>query len=271
MDPGRRELYVEGQRDRLFLAWTLRQSLHSGAAVREIAFVEITGPDGGGERARLLSFARWLEGKGVQIGCFADADFDRLLGRELPAGLWLTDGRDMEAYVLRRECLEKVLKLGIGSEAIEADQVLQMIREPARRLGLLRLLSEMDVLRLPFQATRLRRYVRAEPGSLVLRFDAYLSALLQNADISLARLGAVRDRLADVEAQFGDVPDAQVIHGKDAFCLIGVALSQYRLEDGEIARLLWTSFETAHVEVGSNLSAVARFLDGADGGQSVSA
>lgn len=260
MDRSRRELYVEGSRDRCFLAWLLAEEQDPNISVREMAFVDLPGDVSGGERGRIIRFAEWLGERDVQIRFFADADWDRLLGRPVPRRVWLTDHRDMEGYVLRLECIDKVLRLGIGTDRIPADDLLRMVREQGRRLGLIRLMSELDSLRLPFQATRLRRFLGVDGGRIGLNLDGYLRALLQNARISLRRLAEMRARLRELEATFGSTPDSEVIHGRDATCIIEAALSSCGVRPDEGTRLLWTSFEVGFVEEGSTLHTVTSFL-----------
>lgn len=260
MDPARRELYVEGARDRRFLAWAFRDKMGSNALIREIGYVDIEGPREGGERARLLAFGRWLSNTQANIRCFADADMDRVLVRSIPSHVWLTDGRDLEGYVLNVPCLEKVLSVGIGADVPSARKLLRAVLTQGRKLGLLRVLSELDSLRLPFRNTRLSRYVDYSGGRLQVDLDAYLQTLLQNAQISLTRLPHIRIRLGALEVRFKDIPDFELIHGKDAFCLIEKALSHFKLGENELARLLWTSFECSHVANHPNLTAIASFL-----------
>lgn len=260
MDPSRREIYVEGSGDRLFLAWLLDGNMNPDASIREVASVEL--PDGlpGGERYRLICFAEVLAERDVQIRMFADADWDRLLHRSIPGRVWLTDHRDMEGYVLREEWIDKVLRLGVGTDRFSARNLLRVIREHGRRLGCTRLLSERDSLRLPFQATRLKRYLSGDGDRISLDLDGYLQALLQNASISLGRFDEIRARLGEVEAEYASSPDSEVIHGKDATCILESALACFRLKPEDGARLLWTSFEAAFVEDGSTLDMVTRFL-----------
>jgi hypothetical protein len=147
MDQARRELFVEGPRDRLFLSWLASSGKDPNVSIIEIDFVEL--PElPGGNKGRLIYFAEQL-GRGacdVRIQMFADADWDRLLERPVPARVWITDHRDMEGYLLRVECLEKVLRLGLGNAAVSAEVVLTSIKEHARRLCLLRLTSEIHGL-----------------------------------------------------------------------------------------------------------------------------
>jgi hypothetical protein len=259
MDHSRKELYVEGTRDRLFLTWLLGQRLNPNALIREIACVELP-EQPGGERGRVIHFAELLGGVDVRIRMFADADWDRVLGRSVPGRVWLTDKRDLEGYILRVECLDKVLSLGLSTEKITAIEILKAVRQHGRRLGAARLMSELESLDLPFQKTDVTKYLAVDAAGMSLDLHGFLRALLQNAGVSLVRLRELQNRIDSVEASHAKVPDAQMIHGKDAVAVIAVALSKFGLDQKEIARLLWTSFECAFVESGSVLETVVTFL-----------
>ena len=263
MDPERKELYVEGLRDYLFLDWLLAGKMNSNTTVREIAAVELPDHLIGGQKGRLVHFANLLGDSYPRIRMFADSDWDRLLKRPVPGRVWLTDQRDMEGYVLREECLDKVLRLGFGNDQLSAGRLLELIRKHGRRLGLVRLMSEIDSMGLPFQGTSLKKYLKPK-NPMFLDLDGYLRALFQNAGIKLTELPHAKTRLLEVELEYASIADSEVIHGKDAICIFEAALSQFGIRAGEGARLLWTSFEFAFVEEGSTLEAVANFLRNRD-------
>lgn len=263
MDPARRELYVEGRKDRLFLSWLLGDDIALSSSVREIAWVDLPEAKEGGERGRLLHFGQLLSRHDVAIRCLADADCDRVLGREVPASVWLTDHRDLEGYVLRVECIDKALRLGVSTTRVTPQDLLRWVVAHGRRLGLLRLLSELDSLSLPFKATRLRGHVSFERGCLDVDYQGYAQALLQNAGISLSKLDATLRRLDEVETTFASTSDAELMHGKDAMCLADVVFRACGLNSEEGPRLLWTSFEPRFVEDGSTLDSACGFLRGA--------
>jgi hypothetical protein len=93
-----------------------------------------------------------------------------------------------------------------------------------------------------------------------LDYDGYLRALLQNAEISLARTGEINDLARQIKNDYSVFPDGDLIHGKDALCLLEIAVAELGVRQDEGARLLWTSFEAAFIEQGSTLDAVVRFL-----------
>ena len=260
MDPARRELYVEGQKDRMFLQWLLGGGVNQDASVREIASVDMPDVQLGGERGRLLRFAELLVDHDVRIMCFADADCDRVLGRVVPSRVWLTDQRDIEGYVLRLECVDKVLRLGVGTERIAAADLMRWLTQHGRRLGIIRLMSELDGLRLPFQATKKEGHFHFAQGQLRVDYQGYVTALLQNANMSLTGLAPMMERLSEIEIAYSSTPDRELVHGKDAMCLFEVVMRAHGLRPSEGTRLLWTSYESSLVEPGSSLESALAFL-----------
>ncbi len=210
-----------------------------------------------------MTFARWLGRREIKVRFFADADFDGLLGIEFPEKVWITDSRDMEWYVLHEPCLDKVLKLGVATEILTANDLLETVRAHGRRLGFLRLLSEIESLKLPFQKTDLHKKLHFVGSRLNLNFNGYVQALLEKAGISLKRKDFLIEKVASLENKYVQLPDSEIIHGKDAFCITGKVLSRYGLEKGDVSNILWTSFEKAFVVPGSTLQTVLQYLEGA--------
>jgi hypothetical protein len=93
-----------------------------------------------------------------------------------------------------------------------------------------------------------------------LDFDGYFRALLQNAGISLSRIGDLKDRFNKLELTYASVADVQLIHGKDAMAVLSAALSNFGVTTEECPRLLWTTFDLTLIENGSVLKEVAHFL-----------
>jgi hypothetical protein len=229
------------------------------AAVVEISMVEAIEAAEGGERGRLLAFAERMVRSEARLKCFADADWDRLLARTAPANVWLTDTRDLEGYTLRKECVEKVLRLGLATERFDAEAVLTSVLRAAREVGVLRVLSVRQNLRLPFQRTDLSRHIGVANGGVSIR-PGYLRALLQNAGIGLGQLARVQADLGELAQELADVPDGQLVHGKDAFCMLERVLAECGAKKGEGARLMWTSFERIYIGAGSALSLACQYL-----------
>jgi hypothetical protein len=150
IDPKRRELYVEGRRDRSFFLWFLGDERDPDTNIFAIDSVRCDVPVEGGCRGRLLTFAASIRSHNLQVRCFADADFDRILNHPVPPNVWLTDRRDLEGYFLQPDCIDKVLHLALATEKFTPQAILGELSRLGRPLGLLRLFSEQEKLKLPF-------------------------------------------------------------------------------------------------------------------------
>ena len=258
MDLQRREVFVEGATDRLFLNWVTDGVRTKHSLVQEIDSVEVPTSQGGA-RGRLIEFARYTQGRGARILVLADADTDRVLERPLPTNVILTDLRDMEGYVLQEECLDKVLRLGLANERIDARGLLKEVIEAARVAGAIRLVSEVTELNLPFQQTRIDRYTEVRGASLTLDVERYVRALLQNGDISIKRLPSILAQVQQVPHTY-TFYERDLIHGKDAVRLLEKVLRQLRVREDEARRLLLCSFEREWADQHPNLMRVVTFL-----------
>lgn len=228
MDPGRRTLYVEGVSDHMFLKWVVDRSLGRDTQVVTINFVNLPGHAEGGERARLIAFARIVEGSPVGIRMLADADTDRLRGRSVPSKVWLTDLRDLEAYFFREECVDKVFRLGLSTDDVDSAQLLKNALRIGRWLGVLRLLSDEKEWRLPFQITNLSRSLRYTRPQVEVHFlpERYLTTLLQNARISQQQVTTIIKQVEESPLFLGNTPDREIAHGKDVTCILQKVLAE---------------------------------------------
>lgn len=261
MDPARRDLYVEGPTDRQFLQWLVPTDEETKTRILEIAGVDTESVERGGERGRLLFFAKVVVDESVAIRCFADADYDVIWGNSVPENVWLTDCRDLEGYVLRDECIEKLVELGWRREGLDARELSSRVRRQCRCLGELRLASHDRDLELPFQSTRLRRYVsyNIPCNEIALNRRGYLRTLLQNAGISLNQLNAVDSAWREAGETFDAWENRQVIHGKDAFAILSVVADTLG-RSPDVATALFTSFERRWVDEYETLARVRRYL-----------
>jgi len=260
MDSRRKELYVEGRRDRLFFNWLLGKNRHPDTVIHEIDSVGIEAPHEGGNRGKLFFFAQAIAPHKLAVRCFADADFDRILNRQCPDNIWLTDSRDLEGYFLQVACIEKVLRLAMACERLNPESVLSEVRGVARQLGVLRLLSAQRNLKLPFQERPLKPYVKRSKDRVALDFDSYLQSLLQGAKISLKELGKIKsDHLALVEATNG-VDERQLLHGKDCLAVLCVLLKTDEFKETAVEPSCWASLDREVLKGFPNLEAALAYL-----------
>jgi len=262
LDPGRCELLVEGEEDRRILLWLIGNNISKDAVITTIDQVEVECTSGG-NRERLLELARRLEGAEACILCFVDAG----LGPRDPAEeeldrAVLTDGPDIESYLLRPECVEKFLRLGLRSEAWNPEQLLALVLQRGRRLGVLRLASDSAGWRLPFQKTDLNRHVSADSDTdVTVDEDSFIRVLLQNAGLPLTMCDEVSQRRDDLDAELSELDDIQLTHGKDALALLGEVAVKAGAQRKEVRGLLWTSLERRFVAGHSSLERVLSFLE----------
>jgi hypothetical protein len=263
LDPQRRELFVEGQRDRVFLLWLVGSDRLPNARVAEIDEVNLPGVGEGGRRARLLAFAGMLVGEPADIRFMADADRARLTAEAVPGNVWLTDLRDLEGYVFQPMCVEKALMLGANVAGIDADALVENIGRLGRRLAALRSLSVQEELRLPFQELDLYRYVSVNAAGVEVDHERVLRVLMQNAGISLSRFDELIEAWLREEGALEEVPVEQLVHGKDTMCLLGEFLGLYGVSRADAQKVVWASFERRLLDQYPVLQQVVSYLTAA--------
>lgn len=263
IDPNRRELYVEGSRDKLFLEWTLGENKSEDAIIVLIDFVDVPDVEEGGNKERLLTFLRSIDGKAETIRGLIDADADHLRPEKLPipSNVWVTDWRSLESYVLTVECLDAALRLGCGIDSIKAEDLFPVIVSIARRVSAIRFVSESDNLQLPVSAYKWIKYVKSRPrGGVALDLRGMLTALMQSAGVGLSRLDAIERAVSEAEQTFAEAHDLHVVHGKDFMKILGIQLKAADVEIDDAGRLLWTTFRRENVALYPVLSEVVSFL-----------
>lgn len=260
MDPTRRDVYVEGPDDKSLVKWVSEQSIGINARILTIDGVDLPEVQGG-NRGRLIEFARLVEDHPAKIRFLADADTDRLLGRPIPSNVWLTDFRDAEGYFFQPPCVEKALALGIG-DRFDAEQVLGNILSRGRILGALRLFSERENMQLPFQRTDPWKSLSysSQTAQVDLDLRRYVGTLLQNAGRSLTEREGIIEGVNELIRSMRHVPDHELLHGKDAVLILEKVLIEFDIPRGNAVRILRASFERSHVENYPNLNAVVRYL-----------
>lgn len=261
IDPTRRELFVEGRRDRTFLEF-LVPNRDVNTRVIEISHVDLPTVTSGGERGRLLHFAEVVAPSSAQIRVFADADWDRVFERAQRENCDFTDFRDLEGYVLTDECVATAAELGLGVSPGLAIAVLHSALAEARRVAMLRIASERLGLRLPFQRVRWRRLVVMNGTDVHVDFERLVDSLLANAGSSSS---AVRETLLkqveDESGRYAANADLEIVHGKDVVALLEVGFLS--LSRDFTPAVLWASFRADSIPESSALASIASFLKGA--------
>jgi len=264
MEPGRREVYVEGERDRAFLNWLATGTPPAKAVVIPIDFVDVPYVDEGGNRERLRLFLAEVAPAGYEIRGLLDADQAALTGESIPPNAWITDLRDAEGYVLGEENVDIALRLGCGIEGVAASALINSTSEVAVFLAAVRLVSQREALRLPVSRSRFKGYIRAtSTGMLVLDRSAYLRALLQSADVNLRELNRIDLKISETVEEISDISIEKIRHGKDCMRLLTVqfrALGASELAD--VAPLLWSSFRVDRLSQFPVLREILSFMRG---------
>lgn len=261
IDPQRRELYVEGQRDRLFIQWLTEGARSPDARIVEARFVD--SPTAlGGERGRLVAFGKSVEHLQLAIRIWLDADHDRIENEVVGSNIYLTDFRDLEGYFLREDCFTKFVMLGLAKDSPEGAGLLAQVLRESRRIGLLRIVSHRMGLALPFQDTEITRYMAWRAGTLSVDFDRLLNALMQSAGIPQKQRAAILNHYDRVVSEFVETEHVQIAHGKDVCDFIRVVCGDQHLTSEQTARTMWTSLERAQIIESPQLARAARFLAG---------
>ena len=259
LDPGRREVYVEGLDEVLFLGVVAELPTGGGSQVLRIDNFKIPGVREGGNRARVLSLARQVEDAGASIQGLVDADNDWIIPADLPGNVWKTDGRDLESYFLRRDCFTK-LGVAAGLDGSASEELLEKVMSIGRELGALRIVSVREGLELPFQKTAnvLRRSVQASRNTLDLDISRYVTTLLQNAGMNVREVPSVCVAVRDVLKELATAPGIVLVSGKDALRIVDVALRALRCR--VTSRALLGTFERSMVSDYEVLSDVVDYL-----------
>jgi len=259
LDPTRKVLFVEGLRDLAFWRGLVPSADRGDMVIYPVTMIECDLAEGG-ERGRLLCIALAVlaSRSSGRILFFADADYDRILGRKEPRNVVLTDGHDLESYGLTQACLMCLCVRGIGMEEAAAEGVLNRVVDATRPIGVLRVASARADLKLPFQRTfEARRALRRFLVGDNLDIDRLISTLLQNAGISLARTGEVAELLRQETDRLSEIGHDQIVHGKDFTRALASFLD---LDQGQTERLLFLSIDFADIASRPNIEQVRGWM-----------
>jgi hypothetical protein len=261
IDPERRELYVEGITDRAFFEWLAGEEKHPNARVLTAETVDLPSCQGG-ERGRLLHFAELVEESDAQIRFVADADFDRLLGQNVPQNVWLTDTRDLDGYLLSVVSIEKLMKLALGECICDPGKIQLAVLKACRPLGVLRFVSNDENLKLPFQKTKIQKIIHWDlrRSKITLNLQRHIQSLLQNAGISLRAAAKIRESMDVATERFRDRADHELVHGKDAIGVIAELLNAYGVPREVAFPALRATFERSYAQKWPNLKEALGFL-----------
>ncbi|WP_433370464.1 hypothetical protein [Streptosporangium sp. CA-115845] len=263
MDPARRELYVEGPTDKIFLEWLAAENKSARALVRTVDLIHVPDVNEGGNRERLVRFMELIKDEEVRIKGLIDADNHHFQNpkRGYPPNLWITDWRSIESYVISEFYLDKALRLGCAIDSVPAKSLFPIISSTTRKIAAIRYLSESENLRLPVNEYRWLKYIDFNSkGGLTPDVEGILRSLLQAAHISVARLAELTTKLVEVEATLAGLEDQYVLHGHDFMKILTEQLKKMGVKLDDAGRLMWTAFERDRLTDFPTLSSVVTYL-----------
>ncbi len=263
MDRNRRDLIVEGARDRLFLEWLLRKRGILSATIIEISHINLPGVIHGGDKERILKFAEIVGNRTDRIRFFIDSDSDVAFGRPFPANVWTTDWNDVEGYLLDDHIIEKTLRLGLKSGKISSSTLLERGLEIARYIGALRALSKRTDLNLKINMTSISRFILKEKGSVIFNRDKYLRAVLQNTGTSMRTLIQIKKEVGAIYETMLGQPSRTVVRGKDVIEILERLIRLEGVRAAQYDSLLWCAFHESEVVNYPQLNRVLEYLAGA--------
>lgn len=263
MDSQRRILFVEGEKDRLLLEWLVGNNLDENTQIREIDYVYINSSFGG-RKGRIVKFAQLIENKAINIYFFADADFDRLLKVKLPSNIILTDNYDMEGYILSEQGIEKLLKVGLSSEKITPNKLLNSILSVGRKIGVLRITSYTKGYGLPFKNVNknFHRYIKIDNHyNIKLNENRYIEVLLQDSrDLSMRNFKDInKEYLKNIE-KYQNTESLKLTNGKDALLILKNIVKKFGINKDNIDKVLWMYFNKDLTSNNHNLNIVINIL-----------
>jgi len=264
MDHTRRDLIVEGVRDKAFLEWLLGVRMNKEAQIIIADFIDVPDVTAGGNRARLLAFMTEIGSLAdVQIFGFIDADHHRFLNPSppLPSKVWITDHRDLESYVISVENLDTALRAGCGLLTPSGSSVLASVIKVCRYLAGVRLVSERRELRLRVSASKWIKHVSCEKGgAITLDREKMLEGLLQTSDHSLKMAVELQTEISATESELAGFVDRDVVHGKDFTAVLTKHLKTHGVNIDSASRLLFSTFDRSSLCRYPSLSAVTEYL-----------
>ena len=257
MDPTKKAVYVEGPTDRLFFEYLFEDEIKSETLFYEIDTVDIPAITEGGKRQRLIEFAKIIDKSAASIKIFIDADFSRIISEVIPKPVILTDFRDLEAYLYEKKYLTKFIKLGLKTNKITPDLMLDEIHR-ARDIAILRLGSYQKKLDLPFQETN-ENFSRYYTYGVGLDFVKYVNALIQNCK-QKHKFKDVKDVFTETQEKQTTVDNRDLIHGKDVIEIVKMIAAHLKLKKENVDLIFWMSFDKADIKKFKNLKEVGEFV-----------
>lgn len=261
MDPMRRDLYVEGDHDRLVLDFLCQGVRDSGVRILPADSAIHLSRAHGGAKARLLFLAELAEKHDVNnLRFLVDRDFDPFIGKKCPRNTWQTDTPDMEGYLLATATLSKILRISFGAGTKDAEALFSDIIDICRQLGILRVVSLRKDMNLPISNTKKSKAIARKGRTVAFDFDRFVTAVLQEAHISLSERDSVLAEYRQIKKEFHTTPSLQLVRGKDFMDVGTIVFRRMSLETRELSRILWAALDRSIVQHFQSLAQVVAYL-----------
>jgi hypothetical protein len=263
MDPDRKYLFVEGLEDRLFIEHVFEGSYDESLIVLEIDSVDIRGNIEGGNRGRVISFAKIADENNAshRIRCFIDKDYSEFIEEVFPTCIITTDFRDLEAYLLEEKYLNKFLKIGLKVEKIVGKHLLDVLLQ-ARYFGCVRVTSLENSLKLSVNSTneKLHKYVEVtKQFEIEIKEREYIQSLLSNSNIAIKK-ERLLELLNNTISKYSTANSRDLIHGKDLIIVLKEIISKLGFKKDNIENIFWMSFDKVDMDKYAKLVEVYNFI-----------
>lgn len=193
LEPGIREIYVEGRSDKNFLDWFFSQIGILGVDIFEIDCVEITTETlkeyslAPSNRSEVIALALEIDkstiGKTACVYCVADSDFDFILDNNHKAKrLLYTDYTSLDMYFCTKEVIEKVLKVAIGKMPKNFSTTFKNFLFILEKIFLIR--AANIELGWGCRIVPFLKSCKFNKGAIVFNYDGYLEKVLQTEEKS---------------------------------------------------------------------------------------
>jgi hypothetical protein len=260
-DPNLSVVFVEGIRDLVFWRKLVPVSERMNSVIYSIDSIEIE-CDAGGNKGRLIALAIKLNsaGFGERVKFFVDADYDHFIKKQHPSNVIITDYRDIEGYAFNEETIGEVVLTGLAKQK-DIKSIIGSLIDLCFPIGVLRLLSELESLELPFNQTfknKGRSKIIKKNGTYqIIDTQALISKLLQNAKISLNKLAGLQDDFEELLAKEKSTDCRLIIHGKDWGFYLSFLCD---VEKIQIEPLIFLALDYQRLRKEKNISIVIDFL-----------
>jgi hypothetical protein len=226
MDPNRKNVFVEGNKDRLFLKWLTEGKKNPNCQIVEISFVKFnTRLEGNKEKIKY--FAKIVGSENKNIKFFCDSDYDTILSQKLPPNIITTDNNDIEAYLFEKSFIEKSLVLGYGCEKINSEIIINTCLNIAAKIGVLRILSFKNNYHFSINDTNIIKYIHKSGEVINFDFEGFLRAVIQNSKLSLKEFTKYQKEHISLLSAYSDLPLIKLTRGKDLIVILSKTIKEF--------------------------------------------